>query len=228
MSKSRGRNFTPKEKELLVSLIEDHPRSELTTNRNNDKDTCKAKKKFWCEIAESFNSASGSESNYNDEQLKICFKNMASRAKNAQAENKKETIKTGGGQKESEIGTIDAKVINVIGDTIKPIDNLFDSDAKFFSQPEVFNINDGDSSQHSLAEKTQSFKKKKYVSNDEKTVFIEKIELEKLVLSQTLINLKKKEKLLDLKIRKLQDEFGPAYDEVPSVIETTFVDLAPN
>uniref|UniRef100_T1KDI4 RING-type E3 ubiquitin transferase n=1 Tax=Tetranychus urticae TaxID=32264 RepID=T1KDI4_TETUR len=106
-------DFGDKEKELLVSLIEDHPKKELTTNRNNDKDTSIAKKNFWCEIAE----------------IEDLFKNMVTRAKNAQAENKKETIKTGGGQKESEIGSINSKVINVIGDTIKPYDNQFDSDA---------------------------------------------------------------------------------------------------
>uniref|UniRef100_T1L2T6 Regulatory protein zeste n=1 Tax=Tetranychus urticae TaxID=32264 RepID=T1L2T6_TETUR len=125
----RGKNFTDKEKELLVSLIEDHPKKELTTNRNNDKDTSIAKKNFWCEIAQSFNNASGNETTFNGDQLKVCFKNMVTRAKNAQAENKKETIKTGGGQKESEIGSINSKVINVIGDTIKPYDNQFDSDA---------------------------------------------------------------------------------------------------
>ncbi|XP_015785474.1 uncharacterized protein LOC107362850 [Tetranychus urticae] len=74
MAKVRGKNFTDKEKELLVSLIEDHPKKELTTNRNNDKDTSIAKKNFWCEIAESLNSASGNATTFNGDQLKICLK----------------------------------------------------------------------------------------------------------------------------------------------------------
>ena len=100
MSKQRGRNFTSKEKEILVNIIEDHPRKDLTTNRNNDKETCKQMKIFWNEIAESFNSASGISEPYESEQLRICFRNLSTRAKSAQAENKKETIKTGGGKKE--------------------------------------------------------------------------------------------------------------------------------
>ncbi|XP_025018168.1 uncharacterized protein LOC112539640 [Tetranychus urticae] len=230
MTKVRGKNFTDKEKELLVSLIEDHPKKELTTNRNNDKDTSIAKKNFWCEIAQSFNNASGNETTFNGDQLKVCFKNMVTRAKNAQAENKKETIKTGGGQKESEIGSINSKVINVIGDTIKPYDNQFDSDAKFFSQSEVLTLDDeNESSQITLASTKQPVmeqnKKRKYASIEEKNVFIEKMELEKSVLMQKMQNMKRKQLLLDLQIKQVLASSGIDYSVD---VESTLADLGSN
>ena len=110
----------------------------------------------------------------------------------------------------------------MIGDTIKPVDNPFDFDSKFFSQTEVFMVDEN--SQHSLAEKPKkTSKKRKYVSPDEQSVFIEKIELEKEVLHQKLVNMKKKEILIDLKIRKIQACTGQDYSftigDEPLIVE---------
>ena len=94
-------------------------------------------------------------------------------------------------------------MIAIIGDATKLLSNVYDSDSRFLSQHEVLELSEEERTHPTPVASYHQVKKRKYISSSDQQVFTEKLEIEKEVLQQKLINLKKMETLIDLKIAKL-------------------------
>ena len=84
--------FTNRDKEVLVSLIEEF--KEVVENKKTDAVLLKKKETTWDKITEQFNSASGAKRQ--KKQLKNCWHNMKNRSKKKYGELRRHQFRTGG------------------------------------------------------------------------------------------------------------------------------------
>jgi len=63
------------------------------------------------------------------------YENQKKRAKKASADDKVEVMRTGGGSYVPQVGSVEEKLLAVLGNRAQPLANPFDSDALFHPQP---------------------------------------------------------------------------------------------
>ena len=124
MSQTR-QYFFELEKSLLTKLVAKH--TDVLECKRNDYKSIKQKTKEWELLAEEFNSQAGV--NKRDcKQLKICWENMKSRAKNSIAKEKREAKLPGGGTASAEKDESATAVVSIIPAQTTSLENPFDDD----------------------------------------------------------------------------------------------------
>lgn len=91
--KTRGRNFSEYEKNLLTELVKAR---EIVLSKNKDSKTLKQKEEAWKAITDLFN-ADEKVTARDEDTIKLCVKNMTNRAKLELGKWRAEINKTGGG-----------------------------------------------------------------------------------------------------------------------------------
>lgn len=126
--RTRAKNFTKEDKEILFRSIKKH--FHIIENKQTDKVFSKAKCDRWEIIAQEFNALS-LEKAVNSKQLRMFYDNWKRKIKEGRALERCELKKTGGGPPhETVLDNIDWLLYDLIKAQVEPLNNPFDSDAK--------------------------------------------------------------------------------------------------
>lgn len=125
--RQRGPNFTPSEKEALISIVEGFKK--ILENKKTDSVTNEDKEKAWQKITDIFNSQNTTFRS--SETLKIFYNNLKKNLKKKAADYKKETHLTGGGSAPPDLTYSEQKLLTILNKkTIYGLNaNMHDSDA---------------------------------------------------------------------------------------------------
>lgn len=122
----RGPNFTEREKERLLDIINEfRPTIE---NKTTNSTSLKSKNRAWDQVTIRFNSASLS-ARRDTKALKKCYENMKKKARVDLANQRTAIIATGGGPYRGDVSGSTSRVAAMIGPLLEPLPNPFDSDA---------------------------------------------------------------------------------------------------
>ncbi|XP_061376733.1 uncharacterized protein LOC116770675 isoform X2 [Danaus plexippus] len=123
--KSRGPNFSSKEKEILIHLIDKY--KEIIGNKKTDAVTIAAKNQGWEKLTEEFNLLSSFCSRKVD-QLKTCWDNLKRTTRKVKALVKRESLLTGR-PAINPPGPLQARIESLLGPSLDGLDNVLDSDS---------------------------------------------------------------------------------------------------
>lgn len=144
-TKFRSPNFTPREQQRLLDIVEEYVT--IIEDKRTNAVTVKQKNETWEKIARQFNSSADTTSR-DARQLRKCYENLKKRSRKVIAHERRETVRTGGGEKERQGGedgdeltateaTEDLetahRVAALLVDQFTPNDNPFDSDAPLYA-----------------------------------------------------------------------------------------------
>ena len=201
--------FSQQEKEWLLNCIETHPKKAALLTTSSTEDAIAGREAVWKDIHKQFVVAGMAVNSWSWQQIAQWFKNSRRRAKTMHAKHKAATVRTGGGPKPKELPADISKVIEILGDSEKPMNNKNCSDAGFFVEDEVVDPDDFSRKKWNVFSTPQPLmpasartlfpvkKVKTEAGNDfrkiEHDLIVNKLKVETRVLE-------KKEKLLDLKL----------------------------
>lgn len=144
-SKPRCPNFTPREQQKLLDIVEQYVT--IIENKRTNTVTVKEKMQTWEIIAQRFNSAPDTTCR-EARQLRRCYENLKKRSRKVVAQQRAETIRTGGGGRDpprggdgEQLTTTEAtehvetahRVAAMLVDQFAPNENAFDSDAPLYN-----------------------------------------------------------------------------------------------
>lgn len=135
------------EKYILTDIVAKY-RDDIECKRN-DFASIEKKRKAWAQVAKDFCSHADVTPR-TSQQLKKCWENQKSRAKQIVREERKESMQTGGGPREKtiEMNELDVRVISLVPEQMRPLRNEFDDDAVFHG--DIVNHQYGSSEQEQL------------------------------------------------------------------------------
>uniref|UniRef100_A0A336MP45 Regulatory protein zeste n=1 Tax=Culicoides sonorensis TaxID=179676 RepID=A0A336MP45_CULSO len=125
--RARSKNFTIKDKSLLVDCVKPFLNvieCTETNKKSNDK-----KETIWAEITTNFNSQS--DNPRDAKALKSCYQHLKMTVKKENAEYKRQRFATGGGSEPQELDPTSVKLISMLGSQILPLKNLYDSGSDY-------------------------------------------------------------------------------------------------
>lgn len=122
-------NFKQLDYELLISLNEEH--KDVITETKYDSVSLAKRSKVWNEISKQFNERNPLEPK-TVQQLKKCWENLQNKSKRAVIDEKISRQKTGGGITDIEATDLECKVNAIMGDKLKPLQNPYGSDGKYY------------------------------------------------------------------------------------------------
>lgn len=129
--------FETKEKEVLFAILA-NPKYAFIKSRDNSSDARTKKEQMWAEVNVKFKDSPLTRKTFSIEQLKTCYKNEARKTKQVVANNRKETLQTGGGQSQAQpLDALQQSVLFMLGQEINPLDCPNDSDAGTFDQEQL-------------------------------------------------------------------------------------------
>lgn len=124
---AKSKNFSSAEKDVLMSMIELHrdviecKRTDTVTTRNKDV--------VWDKISTEFNALGLSKRTA--KQIRLWWENQKKRARSRLAQNRVNTVKTGGGPCEWSSDPWDERVAGIVASNFMPLKNEFDCDALY-------------------------------------------------------------------------------------------------
>jgi len=124
IKKKRGKNFTPREEEILVNLVQDF--KGIIENKKSDSVTWKDKERAWNQIANLFAATSGTARE--SKALRDKYDAMKRHSKIELAAEKREIYRTGGGSTESCVSSVSRQIAAMLGDSATGMSNTLDSD----------------------------------------------------------------------------------------------------
>ncbi|XP_046985889.1 myb/SANT-like DNA-binding domain-containing protein 3 [Schistocerca americana] len=137
-NKRRTPNFSKYEIDVLLELV--GANASVLENKKTDGCSLKEKQAMWSHMEAQFNSTPGVTKRSCD-RLKTCYENMKRRLRKDLAEEKVEVYKTGGGKPTQKTTIHDrAKLLEIVGSSMKPLKNAYDSDAQFSMIVDVVNM----------------------------------------------------------------------------------------
>ena len=80
-------------------------------------------------MCSSFNGSAGVKDKHDVQSLKACWKNLKAKAKKDAAAVRRETFLTGGGPPPEKMDPLSLKIIEMMPQQIKPLENIYDDDA---------------------------------------------------------------------------------------------------
>lgn len=202
--------FTPAEKEYLLNAIETHPQKSALLTTSSTEEAIAGRETVWKDIQKQFAASGVAQHEWTWNQIALWFKNSRQRAKTMGHKHKAAVRRTGGGPKPKELPADISKIIDILGDSEKPMRNKNCSDAGYYEENEVLDP-DEFSRKKSTSFSTPStlmpatarslFPQAKKVKL-EAGIDYRKVEHELIVrkLQIEVRVLEKKEKLLDLKL----------------------------
>jgi Myb/SANT-like DNA-binding domain len=128
--RSRGQNYTTEDKALLVDLVFKY--KNIIENKQTDGVNSIKKTEAWKKICEEFNSVSLVTRDYMS--LKNCYEGVKKTTKKDASKDKIRIFKTGGGTSPPQISCTGEKILALLGPSISPLTNPFDSDAGYNSE----------------------------------------------------------------------------------------------
>ncbi|KAL5237240.1 hypothetical protein ACI65C_004650 [Semiaphis heraclei] len=126
--RQRGKNFTEREKEVLIDLI--FPYKSIIENVKTDAVWNNKKNEAWSEIVVAYN-ASQTSGVRNIGQIKHLYDTQKREARKEKSQYKVQHYKTGGGKNPSTLSDVTQKVIGLLGDRMDPLLNNVDCDADY-------------------------------------------------------------------------------------------------
>ncbi|CAG9769028.1 unnamed protein product [Ceutorhynchus assimilis] len=124
MEKKRSANYTQREKESLISLVEKY--LNVIENKKTNSVFNKQKNDCWEKLAWEYNSIQTTGSR-TGQQLKCCYEQMKKIAKQHKSEDKVDLLKTGGGTFIPKTTILDEKILMLLKDNYFTIANEYDS-----------------------------------------------------------------------------------------------------
>ncbi|XP_016655898.1 uncharacterized protein LOC107882277 [Acyrthosiphon pisum] len=124
----RGKNFTEREKELLIDLI--LPFKPIIENIKTDAIWNNKKAEVWSEITSLYNLQQTSGIRI-DTQLKNLYDTLKRDARKEKSNDKVQMYKTGGGSNTNLLSKTTEKIIGLLGDQMDPLINSVDSDTNY-------------------------------------------------------------------------------------------------
>jgi hypothetical protein len=134
---SRGHNFSPAEKEIVLALDEGY-RGVIECKRT-DTVTTKLKDETWRQLAEQYNSKP-TVLKRSAKQLRLWWDNQKKRSRSRMADNKVKRVKTGGGPCDWTSDVWDERVASISAANFEPLVNAFDSDAAYYNQHNLLEV----------------------------------------------------------------------------------------
>lgn len=124
--RERSSNFSNKEIELLISIIQDF--KTIIECKKTDATTWREKDAAWENVAKAFNSSSG-EVFRSKKTLKAKYEDIKKNIKKKLAHNKMEQFKTGGGKPDIRSLTgIEETILSILPSSIEGLPSVWDSD----------------------------------------------------------------------------------------------------
>jgi len=182
-------------------------------------------------VHEKFVSSGVVQREWSISQLKDCFRNMTKKVKMNAGEKRKYSKATGGGPPVIDLSANDQKLVSILGDELKSLDNPFDSDANYHNSCEVIDckvlevdvkpIIDtpfikkrkvGDSDTH----------QKKSFREDEHDLFMKKMEAELKVSEMQQKKIDTETHLLELQIALMQKKHEVADHKIKKLTEQEY------
>lgn len=122
----RQANFSPKEEEILLKIIEE--KRHTIENKKTDAVTWEQKSKTWDEVGELFEALSGTKRPVKN--LRDKYENMKKKIKKELANEKKEIFLTGGGSRPARKHDNNTEtLLRLMGTSAFGLDNPYDGDA---------------------------------------------------------------------------------------------------
>ena len=131
----KRKTYSDQEKELLIDIISKTADHEILTSPSNTKEAITRKKAVWQHVMKEFACAGGGE--WDLEQIKTWYRNSRRDAKTAVRELKAHRTATGGGPPAADLPADKVRMLQILGDDVKPLDNPNDSDAAYMTDCEV-------------------------------------------------------------------------------------------
>ncbi|XP_050064466.1 uncharacterized protein LOC126553330 [Aphis gossypii] len=128
IKRQRGKNFSDREKDLLIDLI--LPFKSIIENIKTDAVWNTKKTEAWSEITSLCNLRQTSGIRI-DAQLKNLYDTLKRDARKEKSNDKVQMYKTGGGPNNSLLSKNTEKIIGLLGDQMDPLFNSIDSDANY-------------------------------------------------------------------------------------------------
>ncbi|XP_018303522.1 myb/SANT-like DNA-binding domain-containing protein 4 [Mycetomoellerius zeteki] len=136
--RERGSNFSNKEVEILVSIIQEF--KNIIECKKTDATTWRDKDAAWENVAKAFNSSSGEVFRLK-KALKAKYEDIKKNVKKKLAHNRLETFKTGGGEPQIRSLTgIEENIISMLPSSIEGLPSVWDSDQLETSQKDAINV----------------------------------------------------------------------------------------
>lgn len=124
--RERGSNFSNKEIELLIKIIQEY--KNIIECKKTDVTTWREKDAAWENVAKAFNSISG-EAFRSKKTLKAKYEDIKKNIKKKLAHNRMEQFKTGGGEPEIRPLTgIEENILLMLPSSIEGLPSMWDSD----------------------------------------------------------------------------------------------------
>ncbi|VEN63909.1 unnamed protein product [Callosobruchus maculatus] len=147
MEARRGKKFTGEEKMFLLELVD--LQKSILLCRKSDQVSNKQKTDAWKKIEHDFNSRFP-DNPRKATSLKLLYDNLKRKTRQTVAEtnrslyvkhlktvakkDKREINKTGGGSYKPQLTDAEGRVLAMLGDSVKPLENPYDSAADYFSK----------------------------------------------------------------------------------------------
>lgn len=132
-----GTLFCEKERAWLIDAVKNHADQKTLVSTIADKKIKKRRLELWTELRAAFMKSAVAEHPWSVEQLTVWWKNTKKKGKAQSAKHKAAVRQTGGGPPPKSLPAEVDEVMELMGDTTKPLDNPNDSDASFFNKEEV-------------------------------------------------------------------------------------------
>ncbi|XP_069688202.1 uncharacterized protein [Periplaneta americana] len=126
--KKRAPNFSQFEVGILLELVGNS--ASILENKSTDGSSLREKQATWLDLTSQFNAVPG-VTKRSTQNLKVCYENLKRRLRKDLADEKVETYKTGGGKKNIKTTNIDPKLLEIMGHSVRPLQNAFDSDTSY-------------------------------------------------------------------------------------------------
>jgi hypothetical protein len=119
----RAANFTMFEKELLSELLKKYT---AILTKNKDSHSVRQKEEQWKKLVDEFN-ADSQVTKREPDSIRVCLKNLTSKAKKEHALKKKDMFQTGGGSTSCELSGPSNVLVGLMPETFQPL-HVPDSD----------------------------------------------------------------------------------------------------